>query len=52
MPSDNPDSKKADDSLKPDWKDYIALVIALLQTLFLPLILMILVLIFLAIILF
>jgi hypothetical protein len=52
MPSGNPDPKTEDDTLKPEWKDYIALVIALLQTIFLPLILMIIVLIVMVIILF
>ena len=52
MPSGNPDPKKEADTLKPEWKDYIALAIALMQTIFLPIIIMIIVLIVMVIIIF
>ena len=52
MSSGKSELTKEDDTLKPEWKDYIALVIALLQTVFLPVIIMILVLIVLVIIMF
>lgn len=44
MTSKNSEPKKDKDNAKPDWKDYIAFVIALLQTTLLPIILAIIVL--------
>jgi hypothetical protein len=35
------EDKEGSEDLKPDWKDYIAIFIALLQTIFLPIVIVI-----------